>query len=149
MEWFVVIACGIEKCVECANRSGKDTVECNCCIKGYSIYTNESTSECIPLLEKQTKQLNEMKKEEENKKGDVDLLCECISATCDCICNHAAKQKRAGYFCKYGAISCILICSAHLLDHSVCTRVPCIGFWIDGIITPYIPPSPETVYFAF
>ena len=75
MEWFV-IACGIEKCVECANRNGEDTVECNCCIKGYSNYTNKSTSECIPLLEKQTKQLNKMKDEEENEKDDAELLCE-------------------------------------------------------------------------
>jgi len=50
-------------------------VECNRCIKGYSNY-NKSMSECIPLLEKQTKVLKDMKEEEDNEKDDADLLCE-------------------------------------------------------------------------
>ena len=78
----LLIACGIERCTECANRSGDNTIQCNCCVKGYSNYTNndnstnnESVSQCIPLIEKKTKLLEEMKKEEKEEKEDADLLC--------------------------------------------------------------------------
>ena len=82
MEWFI-IACGIEKCIECTeDENGED--ECVCCIEGYSPYHNhESISECIPLIEKQTKQLEEMEEEEENERENADLLCElCCNLTC-------------------------------------------------------------------
>jgi len=48
-----------------------------CCIKGYSPYRNhhESVSECVPALEKQTKQLEDMKEEEETEQENADLLC--------------------------------------------------------------------------
>ncbi|XP_065898427.1 uncharacterized protein [Dysidea avara] len=67
-------ACGIEKCIECTeDENGED--ECVCCIEGYSPYHNhESISECIPLIEKQTKQLEEMEEEEENERENADLL---------------------------------------------------------------------------
>jgi len=74
--WWFVKACGIEKCVECTvDKNGED--ECMCCIKGYSPYRNhhESVSKCVPVLEKQTKQLEDMKEEEEKEQENADLLC--------------------------------------------------------------------------